>query len=578
MNRLLLLTITIALFVLAVFGAGVFAGCTAAVAVLLTAVGCFGACRTAREAGATQRAWTPGQWAAVGIIAFLLLTLLPIPLHASLLMGPRRLESQLTVADALETAAELQAVAYRYPFFSLARNRAGALRIAVLAIAAFGAMGLVALLPAQRRKACAAMLLVLGVVIAAAGIANRLWYPQGDTLWWLFPIRHGLPGPMACFVNRNHFGGLLAILSPLALVLCVECLARKRIGGGVCAAIALTIMSAALFLSLSRGAMVAYMGAMLLTAGLLLRRSGVWIGLLAVLALALLGFGITRIPHPVLQQRMQSLRHPLQDGSLHTRVEAWSDTFRIWRAYPLLGAGANGYRTVYSQHRRTSVRGFRAHAENEYVQLVAEGGLAGVGLFVVLCVAVVLEMRRSRGVPGTRSFRIAALGALVAAGIHALVDFPLRVPLYSVLLAVLVALSFELPDARARSFVPHVLAFCAAMLLFPFWRSMRTLDSTPYIIRAPAEELARGLTWAPTSWRTWYYFGRTLARKKTPETRALGEACMTQAAMYDPNNYVVWRALVMFRLRLGDLAGAREAHARVRQLRSWVPLPDIPEE
>jgi hypothetical protein len=503
---------------------------------------------------------------------------LPLPLHVSLLMGPHRLDSQLTVADTLEIAGELEAVPYRYPFFSLARNRAGALRIAVLAIAAFGAMGLTEQLSAGRRKTFSLLLLALGVAIAAAGITGRLWYPQGDTIWWVFPIQHGLPGPMGCFVNRNHFGGLLALLSPFAFVLFVECLGRKRIVGAFGAVIALSVMSAAVFLSLSRGAMVAYAAGMFLTAALLLRRSGLRIGLAAVLLLAVLGLGITRIPHPVLQQRVASLRSPLQDDSLHTRMAAWSDTFRIWRAYPLLGAGANGYRMVYPQHRRTSVRAFRAHAENEYVQLLAEGGLVGVGLFVWLCVAVALEIRRTRGVSSLRLFRIATWGALGAAGTHALVDFPLRVPLYAVVLSVLVGLSLELPSMKPRPFLPQALACVAALLLCPFWRVMHTLDSTPHIVRSSAIELARGLRWAPTSWQTWYHLGRALALQGTPEGKLLGEKCIAQAATYDPNNYVVWRALCMFRLQLGDYEGAREARARVRELRSWVSLPDIPDE
>jgi hypothetical protein len=89
--------------------------------------------------------------------------------------------------------------------------------------------------------------------------------------------------------------------------------------------------------------------------------------------------------------------------------------------------------------------------------------------------------------------------------------------------------------------------------------------------------MAKGLMRAPSSWLHWYYFGREICRTPTPEAAALGSRCLTQAGHYDLNNYRLWKQIGKYRLSRKDYAGAREAYARVHELRDWVPIPDIPE-
>jgi hypothetical protein len=120
--------------------------------------------------------------------------------------------------------------------------------------------------------------------------------------------------------------------------------------------------------------------------------------------------------------------------------------------------------------------------------------------------------------------------------------------------------------------LPQLVPLLAALALCPFWHGMRARDTSLHISRAPARELARGLCWSPTSWRTWYHFGRALALDSTPAMR-FGEKCMSKAAEYDPNNYVLWNTLCSVRLQMGDREGARAAFARARQLRSWLSPP-----
>jgi len=573
MPLLTLTALTVSLLGMAFFGAGVFRGAAPAAAAVLAAVAAVVAWRRrSRKTGGTAK-WSPILVAGVAVLAVLLCTLLPLPMHLGLLMGPTRLASQLDVADALEAAAELDVLPARYPFFSLTRNKAGTMRITVIAAAALAAAVLAASLPAQWRHACAWILVAMAAAVAAAGVASRLWWPQGSTVWWLFPVGDSLPGPLGCFVNRNHFGGFVAMMSPLALVLVTDNLTARRFLSGACGAAALVITTAAVFLSLSRGAIIAYAAGMLFTAFLVLRQKGPAPALAGVFLLAALGMGAWFLPHPAVRQRIESLRHVLQDSSLRTRMEAWADTTRIWRTYPVFGAGANAYRMVYPQHRRTSARAFREHAENEYLQLAAEGGVIGVGLLVLLLIAVTLEMRNARAAPHVAPYRTAALGALAVAGVHALVDFPLRTPLYAIALAVVVALSFAPDGQRRRALAPCLLPLLVVVLLCPFWRTMRRRDSTRHIAEAPLNELARALCWAPTSWRTWYYFGGRVARAGTQEATILGERCMSNAAAYDPNNYVLWQALCEVRLQRGDHKGAQEAFDRAQRLRFWLTPP-----
>ena len=110
--------------------------------------------------------------------------------------------------------------------------------------------------------------------------------------------------------------------------------------------------------------------------------------------------GLLAVAAPQVRERLSTFRDPASTHSLRTRVQAWRDALAVWPRYPVVGAGANALRMVYPQHRAASHRGFRIFAENEYIQLVTEAGLAGVvlagGLIAGLSVPFLAAVRRMR--------------------------------------------------------------------------------------------------------------------------------------------------------------------------------------
>ncbi len=585
------LPLAVAVF-LAATGAGIY-GWTLAAAAVACAGGAF--LLAARREPPTQPSQplhgipvrplsSRGRWPFYALAVLLWLGLLTVPLPPGLarLTGARRQAEHFTVERRF---AQLEAAGVASPparpWFSITRNRAGSLRVIASVTACLGVVVLVSSLGATGKRRVFHSLLAGGVVVAVAGFLSQWVIPAGDTLWWVHSIPHALPGPAACFINRNHYGGFTAVLTVAAAAMTVQELAAGRRAAAVWTAGASVLLGLATVLSLSRGGTIALAGG-LLFALLLLLVSGHRTTVLGILLITLaLGLGATRIKAPLVRERFAELTRPLQVVSLRTRQEVWKESLGIWRAYPLLGAGPNAFRMVYPQHRVTTGRAFRTHAENQYVELLTDTGLLGVGL--AGC-GVLLLLRLYRGAgrePGPAAHLIpVSLASLCVAGIHAAVDFPLYVPLYALTLSILAALG--LPPLLAqgpRHWMRLALGvnLAAALAVAAVAGPMGRRDTTSYLYQAPLPDLLKAITWAPTDAHAWQYAGMRLVHMEgNAAAQRLGERLLSQAAAWNPNQYPLWLALGNVRLALGDVEAAREAFRRVRELRTWVKLPDLP--
>lgn len=109
----------------------------------------------------------------------------------------------------------------------------------------------------------------------------------------------------------------------------------------------------------------------------------------------------------------------------------WRATLGIFERTPVVGTGFGTFQYVFPAFQPVSVQTGRwMHAHNDYVQLLAEGGLAAalpVGVGAALFVRhVARRLRRS-----SRSGRLLAWGllmGLLAAVVHSALDFGLRIP------------------------------------------------------------------------------------------------------------------------------------------------------
>lgn len=515
------------------------------------------------------------------ILCFLLLTALPLPPLLDPLIGGLRSAQNHAATILLKEASLFGFFDDGNPWYSLSRNRAGTLRMVLLLGAAFGITLCAAALPTQWKKAHLVFLAWVGGIIAIGGYLSQWVIPQGDTLWWTLPVPATEHGPVGCFINRNHFGGFVAMLCPVAIALTDDSFRRRKWLSGILMALLTATMMFTLIMSLSRGSMVAFLVGSGLTAAWIIFRRSLTAGLLCVVVAAIVA-GAVYINTPPLQERLAEFRNPRQSPSVQARLAEWRESLRTAIHYPVIGTGANGLRMAYPLHRTTSGK-WLVNAENEYVQFLAEGGLVGLLLAGGLTIAALRRVNRSSD-PDSRTLRIAVIGAVLTAAVHCAFDFPVRLPLYAIVLSSLIGLILHAPASRESSrrrlfrLAPAVVGVAsAAVLAMGPLSSLQRLDSYDLLGESTLPELRQAIVWAPTSWHAWYMSGRSACDQGIHSNRldlcVFGEILMTRAGQCDPNNYRLWYDIGQTRLALKQYDSADAAFARAKSLRSWLTPP-----
>jgi O-antigen ligase len=560
----------IALF--ALLGAGIFPGLTLFSAAVFTGV--LALQPASGESGGRRPALAAGLF-----LAFLLLTMFPVP--AAWHTGPtgdacrhaEQFRQSAQVAGLVDTPTT--------PFrFSYSLNRAGTGRYILLAITTAAAAMLTARMNSRWKQRMLFALILIGTLIAAAGLVSQWVFPQGKTLWWTFPVPHGQP--VGCFINRNHFGGFVAMLVPLALVGFADAALRRRFLSALFYLTCAGCMGAAVILSLSKGAWLALavgVGVVSLLP-VLYRRYGISL-LLTSMSTLLLAATLFQF-RGLIADRIGELRSLRKSQSLNLRIDTWLDTLPIIRTYPIGGVGANAFRMVFPQHRTASTRSSFAHAENEYLQTPAELGAGGALLLGWLLIESLRYACRQRDpIPGGAIREIAALAALAAVAAHAGVDYAVRVPLYTLTFGVVLGCAIRQPQETGPCRRPRLplLALLAIAGVSLLGTRITRMDDSDAVNRFSTRELFSALEWSPVSWQIWYNLGRQTQTQSCaapdPKLDVLAERAVSTAAAYDPNRYLLWKQIALMRWSLNNRSGALAAYERARALRTWLTIPEL---
>lgn len=252
-------------------------------------------------------------------------------------------------------------------------------------------------------------------------------------------------GPYIC---PNHLAGLLELALPLGLAHLflgrVGHLSRIVIGYSV------LVIVAGLAATQSRGGWVATALALLVLFAVLLRQRGHRIPamiLLVLLAGAAVWF--------VLEMRASSerIRQALGDQKLNDiRLHIWPVATRIWQEHFWWGAGPGHFDPIFRLFRNLHVQARPERAHNDYLNLLADFGLAGMILALVLLGLLAWTVFRVwphvqrdgddfRARQSNRAaFVLGAGTGLLALLLHAFVDFNFHMPANALAFTTLAAL------------------------------------------------------------------------------------------------------------------------------------------
>ncbi|MFY9906598.1 MAG: O-antigen ligase family protein [Terriglobales bacterium] len=287
---------------------------------------------------------------------------------------------------------------------------------------------------------------VYGAVVAAFAVLQGL-APNGK-LYWIFTLQQGgyIYGP---YVNHNHYAGLMEMLTPFPLVLAVTHFTsgnRKIAVAGVAA-----LMAGTIFLSGSRGGMVAFV-AQIVVLGVLMvrRREGSWKQplMLGVFVAVVIVF-LVWIGGNELTRRLMSIHSETREEiSGGVRLSIDRDCLRMFIKRPFLGWGLGAFPTVYPEFRSFYTTFFVNQAHNDYLQLLVETGVVGFSIAIWFLVVV---FRRAASKlnnwteTASGALTVAALLGCVGILVHSLLDFNLQIPANAALFYVLCAIAASTP-------------------------------------------------------------------------------------------------------------------------------------
>jgi O-antigen ligase len=294
-----------------------------------------------------------------------------------------------------------------------------------------------ALQRSSQARTVAVILALYGFTIAALALLQGI-APNGKLFWVRQPSMGGaIYGP---YVNHNHYAGLMEMLVPILLVLSLTRLVgdKERLASGVAAA----IMVGTIFLSGSRGGMLAIFVELAFFAGVLLRRRKATHIALGVVAFAVVLVGLlTWLGGKELTARVSSIsteaRTELSGGM---RLSIDRDALRMFRNKPVLGWGLGTFPVVYPQYRSFYTNFFVNEAHNDYLQLLSEMGLLGFGVMIwFLIVLYRSAMPKIENWMSDVSSAVTLACTLGITGIlvHSLLDFNLQIPANAALFYVL---------------------------------------------------------------------------------------------------------------------------------------------
>ncbi len=330
-----------------------------------------------------------------------------------------------------------------------------------------------------RRRLSLLIVTIIGVGIASALFGLLRQTMQHEAIGFGLPFLR-LGEGYAQFINRNHFAFLMEMTLGLAMGLVI--------GGGVRRDRVLIYLAAiaplwtALVLSNSRGGIFGLLGQALFLALLVgsVRKAEAedpdgslawlvnWVGrsrpartalalcLILVLAVSMIWMGgdnlVKRLESLPVEMATdgnnksavaESIAQGSESNTGERRVEVWKATLSLIKAHPIAGSGFGAYKSAIPAHHRASGEMTPQEAHNDYLELLASGGMIACALVAWFAIALIGTMRERlrKADPIHRAACYGAMTGLFGAAVHSLVDFGLHITVNALVFAALIAIT-----------------------------------------------------------------------------------------------------------------------------------------
>jgi O-antigen ligase/Tfp pilus assembly protein PilF len=264
-------------------------------------------------------------------------------------------------------------------------------------------------------------------------------------IFWFRDLAHG-GAPFGPYVNRNHYAGWMGMIFPMALGMflfhqppggyrsfrekIVGFLTHNEANSHILFGVSVILTSVTIFLTLSRGGIISLCLASLFFACMVTaikpghRKGGMMVGVFIIVLLCVGWFGW----EPIFQ-RFDSIRDGHGDIA-GQRLTIWKDSLNIARDFPVTGSGFGTFKDIYPKYRHFSGNLIVKHAENDYLEFMAGGGIVGVFLILwFLGIVLYKSARAFRKRKDTYSayLYLGTLSGIVSILIHGLIDFNLHI-------------------------------------------------------------------------------------------------------------------------------------------------------
>ncbi len=276
------------------------------------------------------------------------------------------------------------------------------------------------------------------------------------------------------FTNRDHFAAYVEMIIPLGIGYTLAEVSKTR---KIIIVFMVSVITLALFLSLSRAGIISFSLGILILLALLKSKRPLKKGIGIVIALVLfLTLFLGVIGPGSLGEQLKSLLSPL--SVYQERLNLLKDSFKIVKDFPIFGTGLGTFGEIFQKYNTSSKQVTWNFAHNEPMQLLVETGVLGfllVFFFLFNYSRKIIFLWFKRNSPYALYLTLGGMVGIFSISVHSLFDFVFHVPADALLFFIILALIYRsvylkepqtlLPLPNFNFSLPHYLRFSLIIAL-----------------------------------------------------------------------------------------------------------------